>query len=515
LSEPRVAARKAFRVKKQDRTRLEKRKRRMRRRLAPRNWSDQARPMFRGTGVRYEVADKARAVRAGGVAAVHALAKRTGLVKALDRALVLLKRHLPYHESDHVLNLAYNIVAGHECIEDLELLRNDEAYTDMLGAQRIPDPTTAGDFLRRFAREDILALMETVNDVRAKLWARQPEEFLERAFLDVDGTLAPTDGEKKEGMALSYNGIWGYHPLIVSLANSKEPLYIVNRPGSVPSHEDAAWWIDRAVARCRGIFRSVALRGDTDFSLTAHFDRWTEEGVRFYFGYDAHENLRETADSLPDSAWAVLKRPPGYTVRTEPREKRENVKERVVEENGYKNVRLVDEEIAEFEYRPGKCQRSYRMVVVRKNLSVERGGTWLWDDWRYFFYVTNDATASAEEVVAQAMRRCDQENLIEQLKNGVHALRVPVYDLVSNWAYMVIASLAWTLKAWFGLTQPRAADRAEVLAMEFKRFLHAVVLVPCQVVRSARRITLRLLAYTDKVRLLFASLKATARLSFT
>ena len=142
------------------------------------------------------------------------------------------------------------------------------------------------------------------------------------------------------------------------------------------------------------------------------------------------------------------------------------------------------------------------MVVVKKNLSVEKGEIRLFPEVRYFFYVTNDPAMSQEEVVREANERCDQENLIEQLK-------------VSNWAYMVVASLAWTLKAWMGLTLPRAADRRDVLRMEFKRFVNAVVRVPCQVVRGARRVTLRLLAYTDRVRLLFASLDATARLGFT
>jgi len=166
-------------------------------------------------------------------------------------------------------------------------------------------------------------------------------------------------------------------------------------------------------------------------------------------------------------------------------------------------------------YQPKASERPYRLVIVRKSLSAERGEKWLWDDWRYFFYITNDLDLPAEEIVRLANERCDQENLIEQLKNGVGALRVPVYDLVSNWAYMGIASLAWTLKAWFGLLLPRATDRADVVAMEYKRFVHAVVLVPRQVLKQARRVVLRLLAYTDRVRLLFRSMEATARLAFT
>lgn len=181
----------------------------------------------------------------------------------------------------------------------------------------------------------------------------------------------------------------------------------------------------------------------------------------------------------------------------------------------YRNLRLVGEQIAEVAYRPTACTKSYRLVIVRKDLSVERGEDWLWDDWRYFFYITNDTSLSSAEVVWESNDRCDQENLIEQLKNGVGALRVPVYDLVSNWAYMVIASLAWSLKAWFGMTLPRAEDRADIVGMEFKRFVHAVTLVPCQVLKKARRLVLRVLSYTSRVRLLFRSLEATRRLGFT
>ena len=117
------------------------------------------------------------------------------------------------------------------------------------------------------------------------------------------------------------------------------------------------------------------------------------------------------------------------------------------------------------------------------------------------------------EIVFEANGRCDQENLIGQLKSGAHALKVPVDNLLSNWAYMVIASLAWTFKAWFGLTLPRAPDRKEVVRMEFRRFLHTVVLIPAQVLRTGRRLVVRLLAVTPLIRLLFRSMQATATLT--
>jgi hypothetical protein len=114
-----------------------------------------------------------------------------------------------------------------------------------LGARRLPDPTTSGDFTRRFEEADIASLMEITNTIRQRVWRQQPKGFLQEAFIDTDGTIAPTLGECKGGMSLSYKGIWGYAPLLVSLANTNEVLYLVNRPGNVASHEGCVPWINR------------------------------------------------------------------------------------------------------------------------------------------------------------------------------------------------------------------------------------------------------------------------------
>ena len=196
--------------------------------------------MFTANNIDYDVAQRTRGLGVGGIGVMHLLAKQSGLVEALDQNLQLLKVHLPYHESDHVLNIAYNILSGGDCIEDIELLRNDEVYLDALGAQRIPDPTTAGDFCRRFTANDVETLQQTINDIRIKLWQQQPDSFFDEAIIEADGTMTETTGECKQGMDINYKGQWGYHPLLVSLANTAEPLYLVNRRGSRPSHEGAA-----------------------------------------------------------------------------------------------------------------------------------------------------------------------------------------------------------------------------------------------------------------------------------
>jgi hypothetical protein len=467
--------------------------------------------MFSGTNLYYEMAEKVQAVGCGGIGAIHLLAQRIGLVDALNQKVQVLKRHLPYHESDHVLNLAYNIMAGGERLEDIELRRQDECFLNGLGAPRIPDPTTAGDFTRRFNPDQILDLMEAINQGRQRVWQEQPEGFLDQAVIDVDGTIAPTLGECKGGMDISYKGIWGYAPLIVSLANTQEVLYVVNRPGNAPSHAGAVAWIDRAIGLVQPYARKVHLRGDTDFSLTGKFDEWDQAGVTFTFGMDASAKLEALAQSLPEAHWRGLARA-SREIKTEPRARPEKVKEQIVRERGYLNQRLESEQVAEFEYRPGQCRQSYRMIVLRKNLSIERGEKVLLDEIRYFFYITNRRDLAWDQVVQDAHQRCNQENVIEQLKNGVNAMRIPVTDLNSNWAYMVMAALAWNLKAWYGLMVPDRERGLELVKMEFRSFLGAILLLPAQIIRTGRKIIYRILSYNSWLKDFFATWERLRRL---
>jgi hypothetical protein len=503
-------------VKKKIAKKLKRHKQRIQYRLRDINWKQQDKPMFSARNIHYDIADRTRGLAYGGIGGIKLLAGQTGLIKAIDDKLKLLKRHLPYHESDHVLNIAYNILCNGDCLEDIERLRNDEVYLDALGARRIPDPTTAGDFCRRFSPGDVETLMDIINDIRLGVWRTQTDEFFQQAVIDVDGVIAETTGECKEGMNISYKGIWGYHPLVVSLANTSEPLYLVNRSGNCASSEGAAEYIDRAMDLCDTVsFNSILVRGDTDFSQTKHLDRWDKRGAGFIFGINAMPNLIEIGDNLPECLWRPLLRPSKCEVKTQPRGRPANVKERIVSEREYKNIRLQSEQVAEFAYRPTKCNKTYRMVALRKNLSVERGEKVLFDDIRYFFYITNDYKSSPTEVVRSANGRCNQENLNEQLKNGVKAMRMPVDNLVSNWAYMVMTSLAWTLKAWFGLLLPERGrwkekyrtEKQAVLKMEFKKFRNAFIQLPCQIIKTGRKIVYRLLSWNRWLVVFFRGLK--------
>jgi hypothetical protein len=438
----------------------------------------------------------------GGIFAMHRLVTRLGLVTAIDANLELLKIHLPYHESDHVLTLAYSVLCGGTRLEDVDRLRNDVPLMNGLGARLLADPTTTGDFLRRFTEADLLTLMEVINSVRPQLWRGRGADLLgEVTYLDVDGTIVPTTGQLKQGMNISYKGLWGYAPLLVTLANTREVLYLVNRPGNAPSHLDAATWIDKAITLVAPHAKRVCLRGDTDFALTANFDRWAQQ-VDFVLGTDSIAALRTRAEALPETAWTRLQRPARYETTTgATRARRHNRKQEVVAERGYLNLRLNHEEVAEFTYRPGKCRRDYRVVVVRKNISRMKGEQALLDEIRYIFYFTTYTakTHTPAQIVELANDRCDQENIIGQLKSGLGALRAPVDDLHSNWAYMLIAALAWNIKSWHAMMMHRKHHRAGFVRMEFKRFLDTVIRIPAMVLVRARAIVVRLVAYTINV----------------
>lgn len=469
----------------------------------------------------YEMHERVEAIPCGTLPAVLQLVVSFGLVQLLNEQLKVLKLARPYQDSDHVLNIALNVLCGGTTLDDIEVRRQDAAFLNAIGARSIPDPTTAGDYCRRFGEEDIWRLLDIFNQVRILVWHSSTLDISkETARVDVDGTFVVTNGECREGMDISYKGEWGYHPLVVTLENTGEPLFIVNRPGNRPSSEGAPEVLDKAIDVCRrGGFRDILLRGDTDFTMTAHLDRWDADEVRFVFGYDASPGFVNRAESLHPGEYQELVRKADQAFSNPSRKtraKQPRIKSEIVRERGYLNKKVIAEDLAEFEYKPTKAKKTYRIIVLRKLIEEERGQLSVGLDFRYFFYVTNDRNMTPEQVVAESNGRCKQEKLLAQLKSGTHALHSPVNTLNANWAYMVMAALAWSIKAWVALSIPSTprwkekheSEQRRILHMGFRTFLQAFIMIPAQVVKHGRRLVLRMLAWRPELPVIFRLLDA-------
>ncbi len=487
----------------QDRRNLGNRKRKVARRLARKKTAQRGRSRPPGV-LKYEVSSRVSGVSCGGVPVLMEMARAAGLPEMIDEGVQVFKERHGYSESEHVLALALMVAGGGKCPEDLAHLRRDVPMLDALGVDALPHPTTAGDFQRRFDERRIADLQKVFLKAGvSRLAALLPDSEKKLGVVHADGTLSPTDAECMQGIGYSYKKLWGYHPLVLSLANTNQPLWIRNRPGNAHSAEGAAEAFDIVAAHLLEVYERLLLAGDTDFSQSKSLDGWDSTGrIDFVFGFDACPNLVAIAEGLASSAWKRMHKPE-RTIKTCPRKKPRRFKEEMVREMEFETIHTEREDVAEFDYRPGACRRDYRMAVVRKTLRVTKGQVELMPRTRYFFYITNLKTETPEEIVDIAHKRCDQENLLAQLKGQIQALCPTGNDLLSNWAWMAIASLAWSLKSWLGLYMKDAADRRRLQKMEYKSFHRQFIEIPVQVVRRARGRTLRVIGGTlDSVGLL-------------
>lgn len=444
----------------------------------------------------------------GGLALASSLAKRLRVPSLLDSALDLLERRRPYHESDHVLTHVFNLLAGGTAIEDIADLQGDEAVCRILGTPRVPDPTTAGDFLRRFEQKHLRAFDEALDDAQRNAWreihGRKKQSL---GVVDLDSHVKHIYGSKKGGADFTYKGGYGFHPLVLSLAGTQEILRIVNRSGNKTSADDAEKQLADVAPLLKERFRRVIVRGDSAFAKQAVFDECHRQGFHFAMVSARHGNFDEIAEGLPEGAWKPFRdhsKPSRQQAKAQ-RRRRRNRRRKKARERKKRDLQLCRQWVAEVPYKPARSEHTYRLVIRRQKINESSQGE-LFTTWRYRFVISNlPRSYSSSTVTDLTYQRCDQENIIEQLQNGIAGMRMPTGHFLANSAYLTCARLAQNLKSWLS----QAVLPAESVRWEWKRFRKAFVYVVARVTLSGRRTIVR---FSDATRFAATVERALVRL---
>lgn len=476
-------------------------------------WPEISGRVFRIPRSHVEVDTRSEVTPYGGLAVATAFLRRFKVAERIDEHVKVFLIHRPYRESDHVLAQALNLYVGGTCIEDVASLQHSEAARRIIGACRIPDPTTAGDFLRRLHEKEhqLVGLRRAVDEVQAEVWRRlrrgrgkRPEAW---TIVDVDGHVKPLYGVQKEG-AEFYKSTWCYQPLIVSLAGAGECLAIRNRPGNVRSSDGTADVLDTVLPRARQRGGKLLVRGDSDFDrgdVRAACDR---AGAYFAFVGREFPDRPKLVETIDEARWKPFrtrthrerlerrKHPSFASRRKKPNRRRQRARAR-----NFKEKQLVKQWLTEVE-QIDATGKPYRLVIRRQLIEHHQGQRFLFEEYRYRYIVTSlPASVSTQDVVDLTYERCDQENVIEQLGSGLAAWRMPVAEFDGNSAWLEIARLAWNLGKWIA----QLALPPEVVRWEWKRFRQAFVYVAAQVIRRSRQIVLRVSAAHRWYQLLVAA----------
>jgi hypothetical protein len=422
----------------------------------------------------------------GGLALLFGLLRKLRFAEAFS-AVRVLKIRQGYSEAHHLLHLLASLFVGGDRLEDVDRLRDSEAYHRLAGVEHVSHATTIGDFLRRFTRSHIKELRGAMWQMQELVWDRLPKPKRRQATLDLDSRICPVYGNKKRGADFSFKKVFSYHPEFLSLAETGEWLDGVNRPGNGSSGSSGARLLRANLKRVLAHFATVTVRGDTKFGRIDVLEVCRGK-ARVCLGWASHGSLVAEADALPESSWSAFERPN----RRRSRSRRRNVRRLKARRRGYKDKKLKQEMVAEFPYLPaalrGKGIAPYRMIVVRKRILTRQKGA-LFDVYDHFFYLTDipRAEMTAEKIVRFANRRCNQENLIEQAKNGVGAFRMPTGNLLANDVFMLMALLAHNCKNWICLL----GLGADKLTWEWKRFRMHFVYFTVRVIKRHRQLWIR------------------------
>jgi hypothetical protein len=449
-------------------------------------------PVFTNPVIKIDENKRAPLCTTGGITLIRNLAMKLNIADKINEGIKILKKHKPYHESDHIFNFLYNFLTGGDAIRDIEKRQGDVAFLKMIGADSIPDPTTAGDFLFRFNEENINNFQSIIDRVQDDAFSLLHERKRKVATIDADSSIHQVYGEKKEGADFAYDKTYSYNAYYMTLMETGDILYQDLREGNTYSSEGTVRILPGVIDRVKKNFSRILFRGDSAFYSKEIVNICDDKKVDFSIVADQTKPLMNKVMNIPKEEW--------YPFIPQRNRCKKNVKEREKRRNNkmiilrkYKKVskRKGPQEISSFYYKPTGWSKEYRFVVKRTEIIDKQNQLYLDEDlckYTYHIIVTN-SERKERNVIKIAQGRGNQENYIKDFKDGLGLSHIPTGFFNANKIYFKIAALAWNLKTWL-LNLIQSGSGAII---RFKRFLVDWIFKACTVADNGKnRIVIRM-----------------------
>jgi len=388
-----------------------------------------------------------------GLSLFYAMAEILKIPKSLDDHVQVKQRDSGYPESEHILALAANAFVGGDFLDDLEALREDDAIKMAIGRKEIPDPTTAGDFCRRFSRGHILQINKAFAEIEHEVYKKRKD--VSDLTIDVDAKVHEVYGKKKQGAAKAYNGVYSLQPMYAFADETDELLHVEVRSGNTHPGAKAVSYLRRLAKKIPSSVEKIYLRSDSAFYNREVVEFCEEKGWEFSITADQTAALLRAINTLAPDAWCQ---------DTE------------------------DAEIAygEFTYNPVKWKKGCRYLVRREREKEKQGQKALFEKYSYYVVVTNKEGEVKALMKTHAGRgRCEKR--IGQFTNEFLS-HLPLKEFMANWVYLLCAQLAYNLSLWIrDLVLPKGYRKKHI-----KRIRRTIGLIASKVISGGRQISLRI-----------------------
>jgi hypothetical protein len=387
-----------------------------------------------------------------GLSLFYAMAETLKIPKSLDNHVQVKQRDSGYCESEHILALAANAFVGGDFLDDLEALREDAAIKLALGRKEIPDPTTAGDFCRRFKLGHILQINKAFAEIEHRVYKQR--KGISQLTIDVDAKVHEVYGKKKQGAAKAYNGVYSLQPMYAFADETDELVHVEMRSGNTHPGAKALSYLRRLAKKIPYSVKKIYLRSDSAFYNREVVEFCEEKGWEFSITAEKTAALLRVINALGPDAWHHDS----------------------------------EDEIAygEFTYNPVKWKKECRYLVRREREKEKQGQKALFEKYSYYVVVTNKKGEVKALMKAHAGRgRCEKR--IGQFSNEFLS-HLPLKEFMANWVYLLCAQLAYNLSLWIrDLVLPKSYRKKHI-----KRIRRTIGLIASKVVSGGRQISLRI-----------------------